>query len=976
MTHTENSLLSARFFLKLNHTLTKPFGKALNQCLLSFILLFLVSLCSLAGSQDVDSSTKIINSDASGVTIEFDLNGLEIKEKEFNNTNYHLIEYKDCGFTSDVGKPQLPVSPIFLGVPPSASMSVSIINSSYTDEFGYLPLPVSEKVVEKADGLDEIVEKFAIDRNFYRQNSLYPSKIADIVYEGNIRRQRTVILEIRPVQYNPALRSLRKYSKIVLKVNFSPSKLAPQSRSTIYKDEFESAYKSLLLNYDSAKSWRSAQTPSANLAPNLNNPLNPPLLRGNLMTAGTKAEAGSLKVFVSKRGIYKLDYDLLKGTGVDPSGIDPRTLKMSFSGSEVPIYVHGESDGKFDKGDYIEFFGAEAKNIYTRWNVYWLSWGSDKSVRMVQKSGMPSSSSAREVTFFKSKVRFEEDHLHHKLQNTQNDPSDAEAWFESRDHWFWTGVENGSTKNEVTIKFPVYDIAQNLTKPDFKIELVGCTNMDHYAMISVNGNRVGEEAQWNSQDIYKFDGQIPVNSINEGFDNELRLTRIGTNASDGEDMDSYPYQFYLNWFELGYFRKLMAVEDKLEFSAPEQKVAKPLASISLENGITLDKGRIPTDLQQRLKNSNITLTDKAIISMLKQGNSWMLSDSQRAFFIIKESDKINVYANESNDYTVSGFLNSDIEVFQISESNAICKFKDVIVKEYVLNQDDKKRLRDIIQYNSENTDKFSTIKIPDSAYAVTFEDDDVQNFQYIAVTPSSILIPDRIEIDNPSNLKDASNRADYIVISHPVFLESAKKLASWRSETAGGGFATRVIDVTDIYDEFGNGMVSPHAIKDFLKYAYNNWQQPAPSYVLIFGDGTYDFLGIDKKAYEEAPELIGFIPSFYIKTTFGQTAVDHWFSTIDGQDGFPDIYLGRIPVETVEEANDAVEKIITNESGRVNNAWRKQIVSVADDDSYAAGDEIFREGLEEVYSKHTPVGYDTTKIYLKDIMKQVSQNPE
>jgi hypothetical protein len=79
------------------------------------------------------------------------------------------------------------------------------------------------------------------------------------------------------------------------------------------------------------------------------------------MTAGTKAEAGSLKVFVSKRGIYKLDYDLLKGTGVDPSGIDPRTLKMSFSGSEVPIYVHGESDGKFDKGDYIEFFGAEAK---------------------------------------------------------------------------------------------------------------------------------------------------------------------------------------------------------------------------------------------------------------------------------------------------------------------------------------------------------------------------------------------------------------------------------------------------------------------------------------------------------------------------------------------------------------------------------------------------------------------------------------
>lgn len=957
MTHTENHLLPVRFFLRLNHTLAKPFGKALNQCLLSFILLF-ISLCSLAGSQDVDSSAKIISSDASGATIEFDLNGLEIKEKEFNNTYYHLIEYKDCGWTSEVGKPQLPVSQVFLGVPPSSTMSVSIINSSYTDEFGYLPLPVPEKVEEKADGLDEIADKFAIDRNFYRQNSLYPSKIADIVYEGNIRRQRTAILEIRPIQYNPALKSLRKYTKIVLKVNFSSARLAPQSRSAIYKDEFESAYKSLLLNYDSAKSWRSTATSSASLAPK-----------------ATKAESQSLKIFVSKRGIYKLDYDLLKGSGIDPSGIDPRTLKINFSGSEIPIYIYGESDGKFDKGDYIEFFGAESKNLYTRWNVYWLSWGSGKGVRMVQKSGTPSSSSAREVTFFKSKVHYEEDHLHQKLQNTQNDPSDPEAWFESRDHWFWTGVENGSTKNEVILKFPVYDIAQNLTKPDFKIELVGCTNIDHYVMISVNGNRAGEEARWNSQEIYTFDGQIPANAINEGFDNELRLARIGTNASDGEDMDSYPYQIYLNWFELGYFRKLMAVEDKLEFSAPEQKASKPLASISLENGNTLDKGRIPTDLQQRLKNVKVTLSDKAVIFILKQGSSWMLSDNQKAFFIIKESDKINVYANESNDYTVSGFLNSDIEVFQISENNAIGKFKDVIVREYALNQDDKKRLRDIIQHNSEKVDKFSAIKIPDSAYSATFEDDDIQNFQYIAVTPSSILIPDRIEIDNPSNLKDTSNRADYIVISHPVFLESTKKLASWRSETAGGGFATRVIDVTDIYDEFGNGMVSPYAIKDFLRYAYNNWQQPAPSYVLIFADGTYDFLGIDKKAYQEAPELIGFIPSFYMKTTFGQTAVDHWYSTIDGQDGFPDVYVGRIPVETVEEANDAVEKIIANESGRVNGAWRKQIVSVADDETHAAGDEIFQEGLEEIWSKHTPVGYDTTKIYLKDIIKQVNNDP-
>ncbi|MGB9597659.1 MAG: hypothetical protein ACPL7B_15355, partial [Candidatus Poribacteria bacterium] len=94
----------------------------------------------------------------------------------------------------------------------------------------------------------------------------------------------------------------------------------------------------------------------------------------------------SLKLFISKRGIYKLDYDMLKGSGIDPSKIDPRTLKITYKGSEIPIYVYGESDGKFDKEDYIEFFGVEAKNIYTRWNIYWLSWGGNKGIRMTHQA--------------------------------------------------------------------------------------------------------------------------------------------------------------------------------------------------------------------------------------------------------------------------------------------------------------------------------------------------------------------------------------------------------------------------------------------------------------------------------------------------------------------------------------------------------------------------------------------------------------
>ncbi|MBN2008191.1 hypothetical protein JW960_02470 [candidate division KSB1 bacterium] len=38
------------------------------------------------------------------------------------------------------------------------------------------------------------------------------------------------------------------------------------------------------------------------------------------------------------------------------------------------------------------------------------------------------------------------------------------------------------------------------------------------------------------------------------------------------------------------------------------------------------------------------------------------------------------------------------------------------------------------------------------------------------------------------------------------------------------------------------GIKNPRAIKDFLRYAYENWQVPAPTYVLLFGDASYDYL--------------------------------------------------------------------------------------------------------------------------------------
>jgi hypothetical protein len=52
-----------------------------------------------------------------------------------------------------------------------------------------------------------------------------------------------------------------------------------------------------------------------------------------------------------------------------------------------------------------------------------------------------------------------------------------------------------------------------------------------------------------------------------------------------------------------------------------------------------------------------------------------------------------------------------------------------------------------------------------------------------------------------------------------------------------------VVDVDSIYNEFGNGLPEPTAIRNFLLYATQRWDI-APRYVLFFGDASFDYRGI------------------------------------------------------------------------------------------------------------------------------------
>ncbi len=55
------------------------------------------------------------------------------------------------------------------------------------------------------------------------------------------------------------------------------------------------------------------------------------------------------------------------------------------------------------------------------------------------------------------------------------------------------------------------------------------------------------------------------------------------------------------------------------------------------------------------------------------------------------------------------------------------------------------------------------------------------------------------------------------------------------------GLSVEIVDVEDIYEDFNYGIQNPESIRDFISWAYHEWQSPAPRFVLLAGDASWDY---------------------------------------------------------------------------------------------------------------------------------------
>ncbi|MGD2187352.1 MAG: C25 family cysteine peptidase, partial [Desulfobacterales bacterium] len=238
---------------------------------------------------------------------------------------------------------------------------------------------------------------------------------------------------------------------------------------------------------------------------------------------------------------------------------------------------------------------------------------------------------------------------------------------------------------------------------------------------------------------------------------------------------------------------------------------------------------------------------------------------------------------------------------------------------------------------------------------------------YLVLTSNSSKVPVGLIEDTAADLALTANGADYILITHrDLGWDGNGDAYGWLEDLValreGQGLRVKVVDVQDIFDEFSYGMTSAAAIRDFIAYAYNNWEPPAPQYVLLVGDSSYDFkdnlqLGITN-----------YVPTYLTFTEFmGETLTDEWFVKISGNDAVPDLYIGRLPAETEADATSMVNKILAYEAAPITKTWEKNVVLIADNQTEAY--EVYFETMNDNAESLLPGSMsDPFKGYLGDYL--------
>jgi len=235
--------------------------------------------------------------------------------------------------------------------------------------------------------------------------------------------------------------------------------------------------------------------------------------------------------------------------------------------------------------------------------------------------------------------------------------------------------------------------------------------------------------------------------------------------------------------------------------------------------------------------------------------------------------------------------------------------------------------------------------------------------------------PKTITARRGASLVEKDNQADYLMIAHERLIDAVRPLAEFYRQESG--YAVELIDVEEIYDRFGHGVTDPYAIRDFLRFAAQEWRKPAPRFVLIVGDASWDTKHdrAIKSHYERRPGVVGrfdwtpydkeerndrnLIPTGTFFDTAGHAASDNFLVCLNDDDYLPDMAIGRFAAVTLEETRNMVAKSIAYHQARHLGPWRRKALWITNE---SVG---FQNTTDRVVKSFADSGFVNHRIYPK-----------
>ena len=312
--------------------------------------------------------------------------------------------------------------------------------------------------------------------------------------------------------------------------------------------------------------------------------------RPSFASRSAMASGDWYKVGLPETGVYKLTYDELKSLGINVESIDPHEIKIYHNGGgvlpemnaetrhddlvEIPIYVAGEADGKFDKNDYVLFYGRgpvcwkynaqksafeHVQNMYDDYAYAFVVTGLGTGRRISEANAISNSATIQVVDFVDYQVHESDEVNLNRVGRT-----------------FYGDKMEGTTSKSFDFDFPnivtskSYQVKTELSSRNFSLAsfnvLVDDVNKATYSVESVAAS---------DQIVYAkpAGGWVSGNPIGNTVNVTIKHNATSNSTSNG----------YIDYISVNAWRSLRFVGPQMSFRNPEAAIINKVYEFHLAN---------------------------------------------------------------------------------------------------------------------------------------------------------------------------------------------------------------------------------------------------------------------------------------------------------------------------------------------------------------------------------------------------------